>query len=47
MTIDPPAYDVNPADLDEEVTPTGAWTLGEHLDPDTIDLLEKIARGNN
>lgn len=45
--VTPPPYEVNPDDLDETNTPTGAWTIGELLDQDTIDLLEHIARGNN
>jgi regulator of RNase E activity RraB len=47
VPVDPPVYDVNPEHLDDDTHPTSAWTVGEHLDPDTIDLLEKIARGNN
>lgn len=42
MTVTPPVYDVNPADLDEEATPTGAWTIGEHLDEVTIAKLREI-----
>lgn len=47
MPVDPPVYDVNPADLDDEKHPTSAWTVGEMLDQDTIDRLERIARGDD
>lgn len=43
----PPPHNINPADVDEDLHPASAWTIGEILDPDTIDRLEKIARGNN
>jgi hypothetical protein len=39
-------YDVNPDDLDDEKNPTAAWTVGEHLDEETIaKLLAYLGRG--
>lgn len=39
-------YTVDYAALDEDNTPTSAWSVGERLDQDTIDRLERIARGD-
>lgn len=40
--VRPPVYDVNPDDLDEEATPTGAWTVGEILEPGVAAKLREI-----
>lgn len=47
LPVTPPPYVVDPADLDEDQHPTSAWTVGEMLDQDTIDRLERIARGDD
>lgn len=38
----PPAYDVNPDDLDDEQHPTAAWSVGEIIDPDVAAKLREI-----
>lgn len=43
----PPPHNINPDDVDEDLHPTSAWTVGEMLDQDTIDRLERIARGDD
>lgn len=42
-SVTPPVYDVNPDDLDDEQHPTAAWTVGEHLDEETIAKLREIS----
>ena len=36
-----------PDDVDEDVHPTGAWLLGERIDPDVLDRLHGIVRGED
>lgn len=38
----PPEHNINPDTLDDELNPTTAWTVGEMLDPDTVEALRKI-----
>lgn len=47
MPVDPPPYEVNPDALDEDQHPTGAWTIGEHLDPDIAALLKRYAESHD
>lgn len=43
----PPDHHVDPDDVDEDVHPTGAWILGERIDPDVLDKLHGIVRGSD
>lgn len=42
---DPPDHKVNPDDVDEDVHPTGAWTVGEMLDEGSLAALRSILEG--
>lgn len=42
MPVEPPAYDVDPDELDDEQHPTTAWTVGEMLDEATAAQLRAL-----
>jgi len=43
----PPDHTIDPADVDEDEHPTCAWTVGERLDPDVLERLQGIIRGED
>jgi len=38
----PPDHRIDPTSLDEDQHPTGAWTIGEQLDEETIAKLREF-----
>lgn len=46
MRADPPVYDVDPDDLDDDQHPTAAWTVGENLDEATKAQLTAFMERN-
>jgi len=47
MTTEPPTYELSPTDLDEDQHPTGAWTVGERIDPETLAALQARIEGQD
>lgn len=46
MSADPPVYIVDPDELDDDLHPTSAWTVGEHLDEATTAQLTAFIERN-